>query len=224
MLLYGTVPLAWSFGTPVWLLYLVLPACEAIGMVFQVTYVTAVRNLAGGEHITEANGRLYATATAAAVLGPLLAGVVSGAFGPAAAIGADAASFAVSAAGSFLIRLRPADSSAAADAVASQASIARWRRAWREFLAGAEFLWRQRVLRTLTVLLTLYIFLTYWDAYYTQTGESVSAHDPFDTNETITAGGSASFGMQGTYTASDAVPTSFTMTSDNGQTVTCTTA
>jgi MFS family permease len=106
MLLYGTIPLAWSFGTPVWLLFVVLPVCEAIGMVFQVTYVTAVRNLADGEQITEANGHLYATATAAAVLGPLLAGVVSGAFGPAAAVAVDAASFALSAAGSYLIRLR----------------------------------------------------------------------------------------------------------------------
>jgi hypothetical protein len=38
----------------------------------------------------------------------------------------------------------------------------------------------------------------------------------------MTPGGSASFGMQGTYSASDAAPTSFTMTADNGSTVTCT--
>jgi hypothetical protein len=29
--------------------------------------------------------------------------------------------------------------------------------------------------------------------------------------------------MQGTFTNSDAIPTSFTLTADNGQTVTCTT-
>ena len=34
MALYGLIPLAWAFGPHVWLLYLVLPACEAIGMVF----------------------------------------------------------------------------------------------------------------------------------------------------------------------------------------------
>jgi endoglucanase len=60
-----------------------------------------------------------------------------------------------------------------------------------------------------------------WDAYYTQTGETVSAHDPFDTGVTVTPGTSVSFGMQGTYTSSDAVPTSFTMTADNGGTTTC---
>jgi len=62
-----------------------------------------------------------------------------------------------------------------------------------------------------------------WSAFFTQTGETIAAHDPFDTNATIPAGTSASFGMQGTFTNSDAVPTSFTLTADNGQTVTCTT-
>jgi endoglucanase len=60
-----------------------------------------------------------------------------------------------------------------------------------------------------------------WNAYYTQTGETVSAHDPFDTGVTLAPGTSVSFGMQGTYTHSDAVPTAFSMTSDNGGTTTC---
>lgn len=62
-----------------------------------------------------------------------------------------------------------------------------------------------------------------WDAFYSQSGETVSAHDPFDTNATVDPGGSVSYGMQGTYTSSDAVPTSFSLTADNGQTVTCVT-
>ncbi len=62
-----------------------------------------------------------------------------------------------------------------------------------------------------------------WSAFYTQTGETVAAHDPFDTNATIPAGTSASFGMRGTWSSSNAVPTSFTMAADNGQTVTCST-
>jgi MFS family permease len=196
MLLYGTIPLAWAFGRPVWLLFAVLPVCEAIGMVFQVTYVTVVRNLVPGDQVTEANGRLYATATAAAVLGPLLAGVVSGAFGPAAAIAVDAGSFACSAAGVFLIRLRPvparvgtAEDGATQDGTAPHGTArdgtardgsardgsardgsardgsardgtAR-RRPWAELLAGVRFLWQHPVLRPLTILLTLYIFLTY---------------------------------------------------------------
>ena len=62
-----------------------------------------------------------------------------------------------------------------------------------------------------------------WSAFYTQTGEMVAAHDPFDTNATIPSGTSASFGMQGTWSSSNAVPTSFMMTANNGQTVTCAT-
>jgi endoglucanase len=62
-----------------------------------------------------------------------------------------------------------------------------------------------------------------WDGYYAQSGESVSAHDYFGTNQTIAAGSSTTFGFQGTWNASDAVPTSFTMTADNGGTsVPCT--
>jgi endoglucanase len=62
-----------------------------------------------------------------------------------------------------------------------------------------------------------------WDAYYTQSGETVAAHDPFDTGETVGPGASVSYGMQGTYTNSNAVPTSFTLTANNGQSVTCAT-
>jgi MFS family permease len=152
MLLYGLIPLVWAFGPQVWLLYLVLPACEAIGMVFQVTYVTAVRNLVDTDRITEANGLLFASAAAVGVAGPLLAGLVAGLLGPAAAVAFDAASFALSAASAFLIRLRSQDRAEAAPPR---------ERPWLEFIAGARFLWRHPVLRPLTAVLTLYIFLTF---------------------------------------------------------------
>ncbi|MEN3537521.1 MFS transporter [Microbispora sp. ZYX-F-249] len=150
MALYGIVPVAWAFGPQIWLLYVVLPLCEAIGMVFQVAYVTAVRGLVGPDRITEANGRLGATAAAAGVGGPLLAGVVAGWFGPTAAIAINAASFGVSALGVLSIRLGRQPSPAPQEE----------RGSWRELLAGARFLWRQPVLRALTVLLSFFIFLT----------------------------------------------------------------
>jgi MFS family permease len=152
MALYGLIPLAWAFGPQVWLLYAVLPACEAIGMVFQVTYVTAVRNLVDADRITEANGLLFASAAVMGVAGPLLAGLVAGLLGPAAAVAFDAASFAVSAAGAFFIRLRSGQGPDPAP---------RRERAWREFVAGARFLWRHPVLRSLTAVLSFYIFLTF---------------------------------------------------------------
>jgi len=152
LVLYALVPLAWLAGPQVWLLFVVLPICEAAGMLFQVAAVTAVRNLVDSDRLTEANGRLQATFAAAAVLGPLLAGVVSARFGPAVAIAVNAASFALSAAGLRLVRLRSAP--VADVAVPRERPLA-------EFLAGARFLWRQPVLRALTVLLSVFIFLTY---------------------------------------------------------------
>lgn len=65
LVLYALIPLAWTTGPHIWLLYVVLPLAEAVGMVFQVTYVTAVRNLVGDGRVTDANGKLYATAAAA---------------------------------------------------------------------------------------------------------------------------------------------------------------
>jgi hypothetical protein len=78
--------------------------------------------------------------------------VVSGAFGPTAAVAIDAASFALSAAGACLIRLRNQP---------GPAPGARRAHPGQELLAGARFLWQHPVLRALTAALTLFIFLTY---------------------------------------------------------------
>jgi MFS family permease len=180
MLLYGLIPLVWSVHPEVWLLYVILPLCAAIGMVFQVGYVTVVPTLAGPARITEANGLLYGASSTAAIAGPLLAGLVSAALGPASAIAVDAVSFAASAAGVLLIRrsLSASRSSVPHPAVSggrvaagcsampaatgppdTAAEPDRESR-WRELLAGARFLWQQPVLRALTVLLTFFIFAT----------------------------------------------------------------
>ena len=169
MVLYGLIPLAWALDPQVWLLYVILPLCAAIGMIFQVGYVTVVPALSGPARITEANGLLYAAQSAAAVAGPLLAGLISAVLGPANAIAVDAASFAVSAAGVLVVRHglasrrgETADSVASGGAtpvepVSGSPDAAG---AWRELLAGARFLWQHPVLRALTVLLTFYIFAT----------------------------------------------------------------
>jgi len=60
-----------------------------------------------------------------------------------------------------------------------------------------------------------------WSGQVAQSGETVAVHDEPDSNATVAAGSSTSFGMQGTYTNSDAIPTSFTMTANNGQSATC---
>ena len=142
--LYGAIPILWISGPQIWLLYVIVPLGAALGMLFQVTYVTVVPSLVEPDQITQANGRLYAIYAAGSIGGPALVGVISKAYGPVVAIGIDAATFVVSALGILLIRLRPAA------APEDRGGL----------LEGARFLWRQPVLRSLTILLTFFIFLT----------------------------------------------------------------
>ncbi|WP_223256319.1 MFS transporter [Micromonospora endophytica] len=151
-LLFATVPVAWLWGPQLWLLYLVLPASAAVGMVFRVAYVAAVPGLVDVERITEANGKLSASYAVAAIGGPLLAGVVAAAFGYSAAIAVNAASFAVSAAALVVVRLRQERLARTATTLAHLRD---------ELWDGARFLWRHPVLRSLTWLLSAFLFLTY---------------------------------------------------------------
>ncbi|MCX4765773.1 MFS transporter [Streptomyces sp. NBC_01275] len=155
MALYGLVPLVWLFGPQIWLLYAVLPVCEAVGMLFAVGYVTVVRGLVGPGQLTEANGRLNATAAAAGVLGPLCAGLLAAGTGPAAAVGVDAASFGVSAACLSVVRIRrrPPDERTG-ESTADRGGL------WRDLRAGVAFLYAHPVLRALTALLFVFSFLT----------------------------------------------------------------
>ncbi|WP_327043776.1 MFS transporter [Microbispora sp. NBC_01189] len=150
-LVYGLVPLVWIFSPQVWLLYVVVPIGAALGMVFQVTYVAVVPGLVADGQIMKANSRLYGTHSMASVAGPVLAGLLSAAYGPSTAIAADAASFAVSAVGLCFVRPRPR--SATADAPTARAG-------WKDVLVGARFLWGHPALRALTILLSFLTFLT----------------------------------------------------------------
>jgi MFS family permease len=138
----------------VWLLYVVMGLAAVLEMVFEVAYVAAIPNLVDKEQISAANGILQTTNAVAYVLGPMLAGLVAGVFGVTAALSINAASFAVSAAGLMLIRFRPRDEPK------EPATAARWFDLREGFLAGAGFLWRTPVLRALTILLTVFLFLS----------------------------------------------------------------
>lgn len=142
-LLYGAIPLIWWLSPVIWPLYVIVPLAASLGMIFNVAYVTVLPSIVDAGDITRANGVLYGIFAVAGVAGPALAGVVSGAFGPAAAIGLDSVTFLVSAFGLRFIRLRPYE---------KEESGGR--------LAGARFLLGNPVLRTMTILLTALIFLT----------------------------------------------------------------
>ncbi|TCB96627.1 MFS transporter [Micromonospora zingiberis] len=150
--LFAAVPIAWLWGPQLWLLYLVLPAGAAVGMVFRVAYVAAVPGLVDVGRITEANGKLSASYAVAGVGGPLLAGLVAARFGYPAAIAVNAVSFAVAAAALSAVRLRQDRSARAATSLAGLRD---------ELVEGARFLWRHPVLRSLTMLLSVFCFLTY---------------------------------------------------------------
>ncbi|WP_369217266.1 MFS transporter [Streptomyces flavofungini] len=152
-LLYATIPLVWLFATPMWLIYTVVPLAGGFAMLFQVTYVTVVPAIVRPDQITRANAHLFGSYAVATVGGPTLAGFVAAAAGPVAAIGIDAVTFALSAAGLLLVRLRPP-----AEAGREESGKGGVRQ---EFLAGARFLWAHPVLRPLTVLLSACIFLTH---------------------------------------------------------------
>jgi MFS family permease len=152
VVLFGLVPVCWAIRPQVWPLFLVMALASVFAMIFQITYVTAVPNLVDRDQIVDANGRLEATNALAFITGPMLAGVVAARFGPTAAIGINAASFAVSVAGLAVVRLRPARRRAEPPA--------RWHNLREGFLTGLVFLWRTPVLRALTILLSVITFLS----------------------------------------------------------------
>jgi MFS family permease len=151
--LYGVVPLVWLVDPQLWVLYAVMPFGAAVGMLSQVTYVTAIPSLVGRDRLTEANGAMNASSAAAGVGGPLLAGIVAGLLGPAAAIGIDAVTFALAAVGMLFVRLRRMQEPSRTPAGRAVP--------WRGVAVGARFLWQHPALRTLTLLLGGVLFVTY---------------------------------------------------------------
>ncbi len=149
--LYGIIPVWWAlFGPAFWVIYVVVLLTSLFAMTFGVAYMTAINSLVDADQFTYANARLQSTAAVANVIGPLLAGVISARFGPVAAIGADAITFAISAASLMLIQMRKVDQPHATGEVESRL---------RELSAGLRFLWSNPTLRAMTWLNTCVSFL-----------------------------------------------------------------
>ena len=149
---YAIIPVGWWLAGPqLALIYLTAGVGAFLGMCFSVTSITAVANLVDADQVTDANGRLQASFACASIIGPLLAGVLAARYGPAAALGVDALSFAVSALSLSFLRLR--------SATARQADALPERR-MTELFAGVRFLWQQPVLRALTYMIAGFSFLT----------------------------------------------------------------
>lgn len=161
-LLFASIPVSWwLIGPQLWLLYVVAALTSCFGTIFDVAYITAVPNLVERDQITEANSRLQTTSALAAILGLTLSGLVCAQYGATVAIGIDALSFAISSLSLLAIRLR---ATAVTTATTSEAERPTRPKQtffeWRELLAGATFLWRQPVLRPVTVFLGCLTLLT----------------------------------------------------------------
>lgn len=151
LVLYAGIPVLWAVHPHVWVLYVVMALASVFEAVFKTTYVAAVANLTTRAQIVQANGRLESTNAVAFIVGPMLAGLVSGLFGPTTAIGLDAASFGISLVGLAVIRFRR---------TAPRTGPAGWADVRRGFVTGVAFLWRTPVLRYLTLMLTVITFLS----------------------------------------------------------------
>jgi hypothetical protein len=144
---YLVVPVAWAVGPQVWLLFVVVPVGAVLGITFQVGYVAVLPALVAQDQLTAANGVLQSGLAAGGIIGSAVAGVLCAVLGPATAVGVDAGTFVVAALGVLAIRL-PASSGPAAALH------------WPDYLAGLRFLWATPVLRALTVLLSVQVFVT----------------------------------------------------------------
>lgn len=153
--LFAAVPVLWAVvGPTMWLLYVVMTAAAAFGTVFDVAYSAAIPNLVHRSQVTGANSRLEAAYGLGFIVGPMLAGVIAGVFGPVTAIAVDAATFGVSAVGLLFVRLRMASP----DGPRAPATV--HRHLGRELLAGVRFLLGTPALRAITLLYVPVTFLS----------------------------------------------------------------
>ncbi|MHB8647023.1 MAG: MFS transporter [Thermomicrobiales bacterium] len=152
MVVYAAIPLGWRIAGPQrWLIFFTAGFGAFFGMCFSVTYITAIANLVDRDQVTDANGRLQVSAAVASMIGPALAGVIATRFDPAAALGIDSLSFALSAGSLACIRLRKAEAPRSDGPPIGRIG---------ELLAGVRFLWQQPVLRALTWMIAGFSFLT----------------------------------------------------------------
>jgi MFS family permease len=144
-LLVASVPLLAGAGFfALWYVYAVQFVVATLGICFSAAQSAALPSLVERDGLVAANGRLIAGWSAAAVVGPLLAGGLAAFVPMPALLLVDALSFVVSALALGLIRRRFSQGTAHARA-----------RLREEIAAGLRYVWRNRVIRAITLLLLL---------------------------------------------------------------------
>jgi MFS family permease len=154
--LTALIPLSFWLGLPTMAVILVvaLPV-NALRVLSDAGFTSAVPSLVGREHLGRANSYLEATLSVPFIIGPAIAGVLVATVGPAETIAIDAASFAVSAFSLLFVR-RPLRADRTAGTPRLLADI-------RE---GVAFVWRHAVLRSV---------IAYWSAIAITTAALIPA-------------------------------------------------
>jgi Na+/melibiose symporter-like transporter len=114
---------------------------------FDAAEFGALPALVGRDRVMSANSVVYGSSTAMAVIGPSVGGVLAATLGPAYAVAIDAGSYLVSAV-LLLSVSRPFQLEATRDEPAGESVLGRTRR---EIAEGLRFLWRERLVRAMTL-------------------------------------------------------------------------
>ncbi len=152
-LLVGSIPFVWLVVTPgdlsrigILLIYLVVIVSSILITVYQVAFRSSLPQIVGRASLVQANATLTMATQVAYGIGPAIAGLTVAAIGETQALGLNAATFVVAAASWYLVKWRKANAIPENEALAVPLSGR---------LAGVRFLWRDLVLRSLTVLDTV---------------------------------------------------------------------
>lgn len=146
--LLGSIPLASLFDVlTLTQIYLVALLAMTAFVWFDAANFGALPALVGRERIVEANSALWSIFTIIGIVGPALGGLLAAAIGAAAAISLDAVSFVLSA---LLLALVPGAFNVARPAPPTAGSLLR--RTLEDIREGIHYLWRQRLVRALTLL------------------------------------------------------------------------
>jgi MFS family permease len=106
-LVIGVIPVLWWLGAmEVWCIYVVGFLTATLTIVFEAGEFAALPSLVSSEDLVTANGRIQATYSGAAVLGPVLAGVLVAFMSVPALLLLDALTFVASAVSLVLVRAR----------------------------------------------------------------------------------------------------------------------
>jgi MFS family permease len=152
-LLVGSIPFVWLVVKPgdlsqigILLIYLVVTVSSIMITVYQVAFRASLPQIVGRASLVRSNARLTVATQVAYGIGPAIAGLTVAAIGEPQALGLNAATFVVAAVSWYLVRWRKVNAIPENEALAVPLSGR---------LVGVRFLWRDSVLRSLTVLDTV---------------------------------------------------------------------